>query len=365
MLGWDVGTFEFTSKKILALNYHSHAKLKMRTGGSSGVIGRTQCRALPEGDGMFFDIAKKDGKNNVRLPVKFRYRSPVVFEYHVTGKRGAAAYAIIWLHHLVDNTVTDINIPIWTTKNGSRLTQNYVTEENVKDNQLAGLEDLQEVGRMQFRCQFKAGTDEDHARFIVDNDSRETYETWEACLAEGVRHQKVTKQLPPKTQELHNQSLTEARDVLKDAGPEEKEKWLSKTGEDWSGAFSHDPKAYMDSQGRKRAEPGKDKPVHDPYNPSSDDDDIDDNSNSDSDSDDLGIQDASNAGNENGTTRTAKRGHTHVNGGEGEEEKKREVANKKTEKRKGRGLMQWKPVRVRLEFLISFPFVGVAGLKEE
>ncbi|KAL9617045.1 MAG: hypothetical protein Q9204_008516, partial [Flavoplaca sp. TL-2023a] len=28
-----------------------------------------------------------------------------------------------------------------------------------------------------------------------------------------------------------------------------------------------------------------------------------------------------------------------------EEEKKREVANKKSEKRKGRGLMQWKPVR--------------------
>ncbi|CAL8580352.1 hypothetical protein XPA_006081 [Xanthoria parietina] len=347
MLGWDVGTFEFTSTKILALNYHSHVKLKMRTGGSSGVIGRTHCHTLPEGDGMFFDIAKLEGKNNVRLPVKFRYRSPVIFEFHVTGKRGAAAYAIIWLHHLVDNTVTDINIPIWTTKNGSRLTQNYFTEENVKDSQIAGLEDLQEVGRMQFRCQFKAGTDEDHETFIVDNDSRETYETWEACLAEGVRNQKVTKQLPPKTEELHNQSLTEARDVLKDAGAEEKEKWLSKTGEDWSGAFSHDPKAYMDSKGRKRAEPGKDDPVHDPFNPSSDDDNINDDSD-DSDSDDLGIQDAQNAGNENGTPRSS-RSHGAANGADDgesrQEEKKREVANKKSEKRKGRGLMQWKPVR--------------------
>ncbi|KAL8867314.1 MAG: hypothetical protein Q9198_008563 [Flavoplaca austrocitrina] len=254
---------------------------------------------------------------------------------------------MIWLHHLVDNTVTDINIPIWTTKNGSRLTQNYFTEENVKDGQIAGLEDLQEVGRMQFRCQFKAGTDEDHQRFIVDNDSRETYETWEACLAEGVRNQKVTKQLPPKTQELHDQSLTEARDVLKDAEPEEKEKWLSKTGEDWSGAFSHDPKAYMDSKGRKRAEPGKDDPVHHPYNPSSDDDNIDDDSD-DSGSDDLGIQDGQNASNENGTDSRSSRSHARSNGGDGEsreEEKKREVANKKSEKRKGRGLMQWKPVR--------------------
>ncbi|KAI9841182.1 MAG: hypothetical protein M1830_007893, partial [Pleopsidium flavum] len=89
MLGWDVGTFEFTSARILALNYHSHAKLKMRTGGSSGSISKTQCRSLAEGDGMFWDITKKDGKNDVRLPVKFRYRSPVVFEFHTAGKRSA------------------------------------------------------------------------------------------------------------------------------------------------------------------------------------------------------------------------------------------------------------------------------------
>lgn len=310
---------------------------------------------------MYFDIAKKDAKNNVRLPVKFRYRSPVIFEFHVAGKRGAAAYSMIWLHHLVDNTVTDINIPIWTTKNGSRLTQNYFTEENVKETQVAGLEDLEEVGRLQFRCQFKAGTDEDHEHFIVDNDSRETYETWEACLAEGVRNRKVTKEMPPQTQELHDKSLMEARDVLKDAGPEEKEKWLSKTGEDWSGAFSHDPKAYVDSKGRKKAEPGRDPPVHDPYNPSSDDDD----NSSDSDSEDLGIQDASNAGNETG--RTAARDHAQTNGEEADgpqDQKKREVANKKSEKRKGRGLMQWKPVRVGCPLLlrIMFPRIGVLTL---
>ncbi|KAL9589027.1 MAG: hypothetical protein Q9203_002174 [Teloschistes exilis] len=345
MLGYDVGTFEFTSERILALNYHAHAKLKMRTGGSTGVIGRTQCRKLAEGDGMFFDIAKKDAKNNVRLPVKFRYRSPVVFEFHTVGKRGAQACSIIWLHHLVDNTVTDINIPIWATKNGSRLTQNYFTEENVSGKQPVGLEDLQEVGRLQFRCQFKAGMDEDHEHFIVDNDSRETYESWEACLAEGVREQKVTKEMPPQTQELHDKSLTEARDVLKDASPEERQKWLSRTGEDWSGAFSHDPKAYMDSKGRKRAEPGKDKPVRDPYNPSSDDEG-NHSSDSDSESDDLGIQDASSSSHVNGT---ATKDHAAADGngnGEGkEEEKHREVANKKTEKRKQRGLMQWKPVR--------------------
>ncbi|KAI4163097.1 MAG: hypothetical protein LQ342_003224 [Letrouitia transgressa] len=347
MLGWDVGTFEFTSEKILALNYHAHAKLKMRTGGSVGVIGRTHCQSLPEGDGMFFDIAKKDGKYNVRLPVKFRYRSPVVFEFHTTGKRGAAAYAVLWLHHLVDNVVTDVNTPIWTTQNGARLTQNYVTEENLRAKEVPGLEDLREVGRMQFRCQFKAGTDQDHRHFVMDNDSRETYETWEACHAEGVREQKVEKEMPPSTQEMHDQSLTEARDVLRDADPKERKKWLTKSGEDWSGAFSHDPKAYMDSTGRKRAEPGKEEPVHDPYDPSSDDDNVEDGSSSDTE--DLGIQDADHA---NGSI---SQDHQQPESEHKLRKENTNDANKKTEKRKHRGLLQWKPARVssQLSFLFA------------
>ena len=348
MLGWDVGTFEFLSDRILALNYHHHAKLKMRTGGSSGVIGRTQCRALAEGDGMYWDIAKKDGKNNVRLPVKFRYRSPVVFEFHTTGKRGATAYAMIWLHHLVDNTETNINIPIWTTKNGQRLIQNYVTEENVKAKAIPGLEDIEEIGRLQFRCQFKAGMDESHEQFVVDNDSRETYQTWEACLAEGVREKKVTKELPPTVEELHNKSLTEGRDVLKNADPEERQKWLAKDGQDWSGAFTHDPKAYMDSSGRKRREPGAEPPIHDPHAPSSDDDNVSDgNDSTDSDVPDLGLQHGENA--PAGKDMGGARERQQVNG-DAQSEKGREVANKKTEKRKNRGLMQWKPVRVSSAF---------------
>ena len=351
MLGWDVGTFEFMSDRILALNYNSHAKLKLRTGGSVGSISKTQCRGLPEGDGMFWDIAKKDGKNNVRLPVKFRYRSPVVFEFHTAGKRGAAAYAIIWLHELVDNQPTDINIPIWTTKNGARLTQNYITEVNTRAKEVPGLEDLTEIGRLQFRGRFKAGTDEDHEQFVVDNDTRETYETWEACLAEGIRYHKVDKELPPKVQELHDQSLTEGRDVLEQASPEERQKWLAKDGQDWSGAFGHDPKAYMDSTGRKRAEPGADPPIKDPIVPASDDEGLvdnnldDDSDSSSSDSDDLGISDATNTATAKDMNGTAQSSDGMPNGDNKKSEKTRQVANKRSEKRKQRGLMQWKPMR--------------------
>lgn len=346
MLGWDVGTFEFNCDRILALGYHSHAKLKLRTGGSVGQIGRTQCRRLPEGDGMFFDIAKKDSKNNVRLPVKYRYRSPIVFEFHTAGKRGASAYATVWLHHLVDNTDTAVNIPIWTTKQGARLTQNYVTEENLRAKEVTGLEDIEEVGRLHFRCQFKAGMDEDHERFVVDDDTRETFETWEACLAEGVRERRVSSELPQRVKDLHEQSLVESRDTLKQAGPEERQKWLAKDGQDWSGAFNEDPKAYMDSAGRKRAEPGADRPVHDPFDPSDDDDNIEGSYESDSSSEaDLGVQDNTNTeGSAKNMSGAAENGQLQ-NGKSAKDEKAAEIANKKTEKRKNRGPLQWKPVR--------------------
>jgi hypothetical protein len=282
--------------------------------------------------------------NQVRLPVKFRYRSPVVFEFHVVGKRGASAYAVIWLQHLTDNEETPIDIPIWTTKWGNRLTQNYITERNWKD--VPNLNDLEEVGRLQFRARFKAGMDESHKEFIVDNDSRETFETWEACLAEGVRERVVEPDVPERVQTLHERSLTEGRDVLQQASPEEKKRWLSKSGTDWSGAFGQDPQAYTDRKGRKIAEPGKDEPPHDPVNSSDDEDnEPDDDDDSDSSSD-IGIKDASSSTEKPSMdiTRTASVNSvgSTTSGSSGREHNK---ANKRTERRKQRGLMQWKPAR--------------------
>jgi len=285
----------------------------------------------------------------VRLPVKFRYRSPVVFEFHVAGKRGASAYAQIWLQHLTDNEETPIDIPIWTTKQGNRLTQNYITERNYKE--VPNLDDIEEVGRLQFRGRFKAGMDESHREFIVDNDTRETFETWEACLAEGVRERVVEADVPERVQTLHEESLTQGRDVLQQASPEEKKLWLTKSGTDWSGAFGEDPKAYTDSMGRKIAEPGKDKPPHDPLNPSDDEDnEPDDNDDDSSSSSDLGVKDASS---ETGkpsmdTTRTRSTSGTNWTSGsntDGSDDRDHNKANKRTERRKQRGLMQWKPAR--------------------
>ncbi|KZF19948.1 hypothetical protein L228DRAFT_250366 [Xylona heveae TC161] len=363
LLGWDIGTFEFTSDRILAINYTSHAKLKLRTGGSSGNISRAQARSLEEGDGIFWDIAKNEGRNNVRLPVKHRYRSPVIFEFHAPGKRGPDGYAMIWLQHLVDNEDTDINIPIWRTKNGQRLTQNYITESNVSAKRSPGLEDLEEIGRLQFRCRFKAGTDESHEAFVVDNNSRETYETYEACLAEGVRQRQVQPEVPENVRERHEASLTQGRDILMQAQPDERQKWLTRSGEDWSGAFGEDPKAYVDSSGKKRAEPGVEKPVHDPFNPSSDDDDIDEDDDSSSENEDLGINDAEQGGEFVGEKQKADGsadGSANMPNGSGANNSQ----NRKTERRKHRGVMQWRPARNALFAKDELKF-GIRKVKQK
>jgi hypothetical protein len=382
MLGWDVGTFEFTSERILATNYKSAAKLKMRTGGSTGKLGRSGCKPLEEGDGYFWDLQADGVRHSARLPVKYRYRSPIVFELHTAGKRKADAYAVIWLHHLIDNEDTPINIPIWQTSAPERLTQNYITEANCT-NEVA-LEDLKEVGRLQFRGRFKAGMDESHKTFISDNDSRETYETWEACLTEGVRTRRVDKEVPDVVQQMHEESLSEGRDVLKSQNEDEKKRWLDKSGTDWSGAFGHDPKAYVDYPSKKkRREPGADPPVHDPHHPSENEYSTDEeNDISDTDSEpDLGIQDAGNTehftrrgqaagdsgGDQNGAPRASmSTTETSATDASLETLSSKDVnkQNKRTEERKHRGVMQWKPAR-NAKFAADGGKLGLRKLKHK
>ncbi|KAH7356876.1 hypothetical protein BKA65DRAFT_592425 [Rhexocercosporidium sp. MPI-PUGE-AT-0058] len=292
-LGWDVGTFEFVSDRILATGFSTNSKLKLRTGGSSGKINRTQCKKTEEGDGVYWDMVDEEGKNRIRLPVKYRYRSPVIFEFHSASKRGADAYAVMWLQHLEENEEEAISLPIWRMDKGMRLTQNYITEENFRN--IPDIK-IEEIGRLHFRGRFKAGTDQDHNAFVTDNDSRETQETWEACNSAGVREPVVTKELPQAVQELHGQSLTQGRDVQSQADEEEKQKWMSKDGTDWSGAFGQDPALLTDQKVRQRErdENHKVKNRTEPNLEVGEDGDNDYSFGSDTNESDLGLHDATN-----------------------------------------------------------------------
>ncbi|KAM3432325.1 hypothetical protein MY4824_006646 [Beauveria thailandica] len=248
-MGWEIGTFEFTSDKIEAVGWApaSKAKLRLRTGGSTASV-RRAC-STREGDDLTFDVSGNGHSQKIRLPVRHRYRSPVFLEFSPVGKRHSDAFAAIWLKDLTDCTEHEFDVPLWKCNNPVRLSQNYITEENFR--QVPDL-DIEEIGRLRFRGRFSPGTDSDHIRFVSDNDSRETIETWEACYAEGVREKEVKTEVPPLTQELHENSLTQGRDVLAQASEQERKRWLAKDGTDWSNAFGEDPSQAM--AGRKHGD---------------------------------------------------------------------------------------------------------------
>lgn len=349
-LGWDVGTFEFLSDKIsstFAGGDKGKVKLKMRTGGSSAVIKRDQCSR--EAEGIEWNISGVTNNTKPRLPVRYRYRSPVFFEFHLSGHRNVEYFAAIWLQGLVDGEEKDFDIPVWKCNNSMRLSQNYITADNI-----ATIPDIkiEEVGRLRFSGRFKAGTDRDHFRFVSDNDSRETIETWEACFAEGVRKEEVSKELPPSVQKLHEESLTHGRDVLAMASEEEKKIWLSKDGTDWSGAFGRDPAEIIKGRGDDDAS------SEDKYEP-------DDDSDNDGDSSptqgfkheptDLGISDATTdrtSADSHSLTRATTNGTTDTSASANSKSSKNPVKMYKDYKtrsrdlhRQQRGLMQWRPMR--------------------
>lgn len=287
----EIGTFEFLSDTIKAVNYDGspRTKLKLRTGGSSATIKSDKCTKAEDGS-LIWDMKEpKAAKNDegdastelekhIRLPVRYRYRSPIFFEFHPSGRRHADTFASIWLQDLVDLEEKEFDIPIWRCDKGLRLSQNYITEANYRE-----VPDLriEEIGRLRFRGRFKPGTDRDHLKFVSDNNSRETIETWEACYAEGVRGEFVQGSVPPSIQKLHDASLTQGRDVLAQADEKDKEKWLAKDGTDWSGAFGKDPAEMM-----ARNQAGNDNDEDD-HEDSDEDDDSTESSNPD-----LGVSDA-------------------------------------------------------------------------
>jgi hypothetical protein len=358
-LGWEIGTFEFTSDAITSAGYGggSRSKLRLRTGGSSASIKKAACSVL-EGDGLSWDVSGNNNSTRVRLPVRYRYRSPIFFEFTSAGKRSPDGFAALWLQQLPDLEERDFDIPIWRCDNRLRLSQNYITEDNYRD--IPDI-DIEEIGRLRFRGRFSSGTDRDHIKFVSDNDSRETIETWEACFAEGVRQEEVRPEVPPEVQKLHDASLTQGRDILAMAHPNEKQKWLAKDGTDWSMAFGTDPTALS----RAQEDEAYDDFEQGNSNDNSDDDD-DNSSESESDSNpDLGIREAdshtpplsphdSDAASDdvNGTSRLSS---TTTNASAATSSSKKSLNPVKAYKdyrsrsrdlhRNHRGLMQWRPMR--------------------
>ncbi|EEP80240.1 conserved hypothetical protein [Uncinocarpus reesii 1704] len=339
MLGWDVGTFEVVSDRITAKDFAHSVKVKLRTSGSSTSISRSACHRLDTGDGVYIDVSSEEAKKNTRLPVQHRYRSAVVLELHNGSTTG---YALIWLQDIPDNEEFALDVPIWTTKNSQRLTQNYITEDNWEQKREPGLEDLAIAGRLQLSCRFAPGLSDAHERLIADNNLRETYESWEACIAEGVRKRQVSADVPENIRQLHNKSLISERDVLQHnpaEGAEDQEQWFKDHGLDWSMAFGDNPHALADfsqvpgdqSDTASIGDQEENTPQHSKGEPVNQ---ADGDQHTEEDMHEI----------ESMTTNT----NSHSGDFETREDRRQRVGNKqnkRTEKRKLRGSMQWAPAR--------------------
>lgn len=338
-LGWDIGTFEFLPDAITTTNYAPSEKvrLRLRTGGSSANIKKNA--SVREGDGIKFDLSQENG-GQLRLPVRHRYSSPIFFEFYPSGKRSPDGFAALWLLELVDGEEREFDLPVWKCNNALRLSQNYITQENFQS--IPDM-DIAEIGRVRFRGRFSAGTDTDHIKFVSSNDTRETIEAWEACYSEGVRQQEVNAEDPAVIQKLHDESLTQGRDVLAQADQKEKDRWLAKDGTDWSGAFGQDPSTIM----AKRDGAPDDSEEYDDF----------DDENDDEDDPDLGIQDGDtdpSIPSEDGRTSLDSQatgttsGSQKSSGGSSLNPIKKYKDYKERSRdlhRKHRGLMQWRPLR--------------------
>ncbi|KAA8895153.1 hypothetical protein FN846DRAFT_997659 [Sphaerosporella brunnea] len=150
LLGWEVGTFEFMSDKITS-TIDKPAKLKFRTGGSTGKIPRKNCISSGYGVEWSTTVGKHQGK--LRLPVQHRYMSPVVIDiYTSSNSRKPDSHAMVWLDKIIDNERTTITVPIWATDNAQRLLR--ITSKNLGT--IPSFH-VQEIGTLTFEGRFKPG----------------------------------------------------------------------------------------------------------------------------------------------------------------------------------------------------------------
>ncbi|RPB05375.1 hypothetical protein L873DRAFT_1662648 [Choiromyces venosus 120613-1] len=364
LMGWDVGTFEFTSENVVAEGFTSAGsgtKIKMRTGGSTGKIPRRNASAGENGQ-VTWTLEKKRGKK-VRLPVKHRYMSPIVFDFYHTSaassvkpKNSPDAHAVLWLDSLVDNAPTPVCIPIYKTKNPKRLLQNHLA--NTAD---APDLDLEEVGTLNFEAKFKPGMDEDHERFATDNDARETFETWQACRGEGIRGDVVRKETNEVSETLQGQSVYEMKedlveyDKMSDEDKETESKRLTdKYGMDWNGVFEAVQKDLAPQQQHHHTRTPTTTTTATDYSLTSDDsDDSDSESDSDSSYHHVTTTDPPGPPSDADMQSHSPNPIKQVKGYR---------QNQKSMHRRHRGLMQWKPMQ-SIAFASNEAKFGVRKLK--
>lgn len=175
LLGWDTATVELQSKITtegidpLWSDKLKGLKITVTTGDDTQKLmpAEKQPDINPE----------EETETLARLPVYDRYSSQLAFSFGggVLGKREAAA--VVSLCDIIDDKVTDIEIPVYTGQRLGTLVRSHI------DDHFLSKHDYKKVGTLRVKITVSPGLDEDHERLATGQADRHAFETYDR--AEG------------------------------------------------------------------------------------------------------------------------------------------------------------------------------------
>ncbi|KAJ6263025.1 Tricalbin-1 [Drechslerella dactyloides] len=188
LLGWDVGSIEIMEDEMSVTGSGAQELLNSRIVMTSDCDSKKIPRSLASTAG---DASWNLNGLTVRLPVRQRYGSSLKIEFYSRMSRKPIAYCVYWLNNIIDNQTTRLSLPVWKVKDSNALTQNCMSQEDINARENIGAE---QIATFNVVLRFKDGLDESHKVYMDSNDDRETFDAFEACLAEGSRRRIVKRE---------------------------------------------------------------------------------------------------------------------------------------------------------------------------
>jgi hypothetical protein len=223
MLGWDLGTVEVLGEKVVVENDPTSAlsgsRIALHTDSGKSRISRRWIDKNSGANSTQWNLGHiKEGTNELQrhrvlVPVRHRYQSPLRLEFFSASSRKPVGYAIYWLSDLVDNTITELFLPVYKTAQVKQLTENYITD--VEKDEFV---EAEKIGMVQLTVRFKSGMDDSHYQWVKTNDDHETYESWRCTLSEGYRTRIVKRETPDTVKDLIQEGKVNEPNVEKVTG---------------------------------------------------------------------------------------------------------------------------------------------------
>ncbi|KAH8766248.1 C2 domain protein [Hyaloscypha finlandica] len=224
LLGWDLGSVEVLGENVTAedpTGVLAGTKIVLNTDVGKGAISKNWVNKSKQSASWDLKYIKEGTnelhKHRVIVPVRRRYQAPLRLEFFSSNSRHPTAYAVYWLSDLVDNTVTELTLPVYKADkaNSKSLTQNYLTDVNKERNDI----EAAKIGTVKLTVRFKMGMDNTHYQWVKTNDEHETYESWQCSVAEGYRTRIVKRETPKPIQDLVNQGRLDGASSIVSSNP--------------------------------------------------------------------------------------------------------------------------------------------------